>query len=240
MVSFDGSSTDIAGQTTTNTPGPWDAGDAVWSTTDEVVPAIGSQAAFKAAIGQAEAAQRKIGQAHTNGHVFVGGGSTNAAGAAGHAPSPWANIIGFDTTSFDASFALSEISVTLRNRIAADTLDVRWFVEAGGKTYVSEVVAAGVGTTNTTVTLADIASLEWFDFDKNANIEISTALGSSVGSPVFTDVDYVGIHQQLTYTALGNWHGAYVPQFSAGATFYASNEARKPTPADGITDVPSV
>ncbi|HUV63032.1 MAG TPA: LamG domain-containing protein [Sedimentisphaerales bacterium] len=237
MVSFDGSSADIAGQPTTNTPGPWDADDSVWSTTDEVVPAIGSQAAFKAAIAQAGTAQRRIGQAHTNGHAFVGGGSTNAEGAAGHAPSPWANIIGFDTTSFDDSLALSEISVTLRNRMGTDTLDVRWFVDAGGETYVSGVVAAGVGTTDTEVTLADTTTIEWFAFDKNANIEISTALGSSVGSPIFTDVDYVGIHQQLTYTTLQNWHGAYVPHFSATAISYASTEARKPDPADGATEV---
>ena len=56
-VSFDGSSADIAGQPTTNTSGPWDADDAVWSTTDKVVPAIGSQASFKAAIAQAGTAQ---------------------------------------------------------------------------------------------------------------------------------------------------------------------------------------
>jgi hypothetical protein len=236
-VSFDGSSTDIAGQTTTNTAGPWDADDAVWSTTDEVVPAIGSQAAFKAAIAQAGTAQRRIAQAHTNGHVFVGGGSRNAQGAAGHAPSPWANIIGFDTTSFDDSFALSEISVTLRNRNASDTLDVRWFVEAGGQTFVSGVVAAGVGTTNTTVTLADAMAIEWFAFDKTANIEIGTALGGSVGMLALTDVDYVGIHQQLTFTTLQNWHGAYVPQFSATAVPYASTKASRPDPADGATEV---
>ena len=156
MVSFDGSSADIAGQPSTNAPGPWNEDDAVWSTTDEVVPAIGSQASFKAAIAQAGTAQYAVGEAHTNGHVFVGGGSKNAEGAAGHAPSPWASIIGFDTTSFDHSFALSEISVTLRNRMGTDTLDVRWFVEAGGETYVSGVVAADVGTTDTTVTLAFI------------------------------------------------------------------------------------
>ncbi|NQV31680.1 MAG: hypothetical protein HQ515_03250, partial [Phycisphaeraceae bacterium] len=237
VVSFDGSSADIAGQTTTNTSGPWNADDAVWSTTDEAVPTLGSQAAFKAAIAQAETAQRRISQAHTNGHVFVGGGSKNAEGAAGHAPSPWAAIIGFDTTSFDDSFALSEISVTLRNRMGTDTLDVRWFVEAGGETYVSGVVAAGVGTRNTEVTLADAMAIEWFAFDKNANIEISTALGSSVGSPIFTDVDYVGIHQQLTYTTLQNWHGAFVTNFSATARFHASNGARNPDPADGTADV---
>ena len=239
-VSWDGASTDITAlSSNVRSNGLWDAADAVWSTTDEVVPAVGSQPSFKTAIAQAGTAQRKAAEVNAGSDTAgIFGGSTNAEGVAGYSPSPWASIIAFDTTSFDDYFALSSISVTLRNRIGADTLDIRWFVEAGGKTYVSGVVAAGVTNQATTVTLADVRSIEWFAFDKTANVEIGAALGSSVGSPVFTDVDYVGIHEELTYTALGNWHGAFVSNFSATARFYGSPaNASKADPADGRTEV---
>ena len=75
-VSWDGASADITGQAANvnSIPGAWVAADAVWGTTDEVVPVVGSQASFKAAIAQAGIAQRAIAQLNAGGDtVFVGG-----------------------------------------------------------------------------------------------------------------------------------------------------------------------
>jgi len=218
-ISWDGTSADITGLTANikTTPNAWNASDEVWNTTDEVIAEVGSQAAFKSAISQAGTAQRRTGEINYSGdRIFVGGGSTLEEGAAGYSPSPWANLVAFDTTSFDDSLTLGQVSITLSNRISTDTLSVRWFVEAGGNTYVSDVIDNDVGTGYTTLILEDASSIEWFTFNKNANIDINNALGTSVGTLNLTDVNYVGIHQQLTYSTLANWHGAYIQAFSAG------------------------
>jgi len=218
-VSWDGTSADITGLTATikTTPNVWDGSDEVWNTTDEVIAEVGSQAAFKSAISQAGTAQRGTGEINHGGNrIFVGGGSTFIdPNSPGYSPSPWANLIAFNTTSFDDSLTLSQVSITLSNRTPGDSLSVRWFVEAGGNTYVSDVVASDLGTDYAPLTLEDAWTIEWFTFDPNSNIDINNALGASVGTLNLTDVDYVGIHQQLTYSTLANWHGAYIQAFSA-------------------------
>ncbi|MDH4203360.1 MAG: PEP-CTERM sorting domain-containing protein [Phycisphaerae bacterium] len=212
VIGWDGYSTDISGlaANVNSAPGVWEAGDTVWATTDEVVAAVGSQTSFKAALGVAPGA-RNIAQINAGSdQVFVGGNEVlPPAGVA-----PYTTLVGFDTSAFGVDEVLTGISVELKARQATDTLSLRWFVEAGGSTYVSGVVDAAIDSAAyRTLTLSDATAIEWFAFDKNANI--GSAIGSSVGTLSLTDVDYVGYHTSSTWTTDANWHGAYVKTFSA-------------------------
>jgi len=206
-VSWDGTSSDIVDLTANvASPGSWTTADSVWSTTDEVVGAVGTQASFKAAIGRLPA-QRMVAEVNASlNSVFVGGNELS-----GSATSPYTTLVGFDTSAFAVDAVLESISVTLSSRVAGDTMSVRWFVEAGGSTYISGVVDLDVGSTPKTLTLSDATAIEWFDFDDSVNI--GSAIGASVGTLSFSDVDYVGYYTSSSFTADANWHGAWLTNF---------------------------
>jgi hypothetical protein len=171
-ISWDGTSSDITGLSANinSTPNSWGATDTVWSTTDEVVAAVGSQASFTAAIGILPG-QRRIAQINAGSdQIFVGGNELAPTGL-----TPYTTLVGFDTSAFGAAEVLTGISVNLRTRPTGDTMSVRWFAEAGGSTYVSDVIGSVTGAAYQTLTTPDATAIEWFAFDKNANI------GSAVG-----------------------------------------------------------
>jgi len=213
VVSWDGTSADITGlgANVNTSPGTWDVvAGSVWSTTGEVAPAVGSQASFKAAIGILPG-QRRIGQINAGSdQIFVGGNELAPTGLA-----PYTTLVGFDTSAFAVDDVLTEISVEIKTRQGGDSMDVRWFVEAGGSTYVSGVVDSITGSAYETLTLSDATAIEWLAFDDTVNI--GSAIGSSVGMLSLTDADYVGYYTSSSFTADANWHGAYVKTFSATA-----------------------
>ena len=229
-VSWDGTSADITGLTANikTTPNAWNASDEVWNTTDEVVAAQGSQASFKAAIGILPG-QRKIAQINAGSdQIFVGGNELAPTGLA-----DYTTLVGFDTSAFGVGEVLTGISVELRTRPTGDSMSVRWFVEAGGSTYVSDVIGSVTGSAYQTLTTPDATAIEWFAFDKNANI--GSAVGASVGTLSLTDADYVGYYTSSSFTADANWHGAYVKTFSTFST--ASLKAYSPTPVNVANEV---
>ncbi|MHC4556973.1 MAG: PKD domain-containing protein [Planctomycetota bacterium] len=236
VVSWDGYSPDIAdlGGNVNSTPNNWDTVDSIWGTTDEVVSAVGGQASFKAAIGILPG-QRRIAQVNAGSDQIFVGGNENAT-ADPPPMSPYTTLVGFDTSAFGVDEVLTEMSIELRTRPTGDTLSLRWFVEAGGSTYVSGVVDSMTGAEYKILTLSDATAIEWFAFDKDANI--GSAVGASVGTLSLTDVDYVGYYTSSSFTNNANWHGAFVKTFSATAVSPFS--AGDPNPADGATGVDAV
>ena len=226
-VSWDGASADIVDLSgnVAAVPNSWTTADSVWSTTDEVVPAVGSQASFKVAIGRLMG-QRRTAEVNAGfDSVYVGGNEV-----AGSATSPYTTLVGFDTAVFGAAEVLESISVTLSSRVAGDTMSVQWFVEAGGSTYISGVVDPDVGSTLKTLTLPDVTTIEWFAF--NDSVNIGSAMGASVGTLSLTDVDYVGYYTSSNFTADANWHGAYLTNFLT-STAIDPTIAADPVPSDG-------
>jgi len=150
LVSWNGYSSDITdlGGNVNSTPNSWDAADSVWSTTDEIVAATGGQASFKAAIGILPG-QRRIAQINAGSdQIFVGGNED--AGATLPPTSPYTTLVGFDTSAFGVDEVLTAISIELRTRPTADTMSLRWFVEAiqagwAGAVSANDSVIKGVG-----------------------------------------------------------------------------------------------
>ena len=227
VVSWDGASSDITGlgSNINTSPNDWAtdlALDSAWSTTDEVVAAVGSQASFKAAIGRLPG-QRRIAQINAGSNqIFVGGNEL-----AGSATSPYTTLVGFDTSAFGAE-VLKSISVRLRTRPTGDDMDVRWFVEAGGSTYVSGVVDSLTGAGYKTLTLSDARTILWYVFDADANI--GSAISDANSLMELSDVTRVGYHTTSSFTADANWHGAYMNNFSAETLRFTAID---PDPADG-------
>jgi hypothetical protein len=211
VVSWDGSSADITGLTENQrSPDVWTIADEAWNTTDEIVPAVGSQASFKVALSNVSDIRQRALIRQDWDRIVVSGGGLSAA------PSPYVTLMGFDTTSFDDQLVLFQISVTLREETAADTTDLRWFVQAEGQTYVSAVFAADISIEEATYMLDHTTPIEWFAFDGDANL--TSAVGASQGTlalqhMAFTDVDYVGFYTEHTYTTMTNWHGTRVQNF---------------------------
>ncbi|MHC4556974.1 MAG: PEP-CTERM sorting domain-containing protein [Planctomycetota bacterium] len=215
VVSWNGYSSDITdlGGNVNSTPNSWDVVDSVWSTTDEVVSAVGGQASFKAAIGILPG-QRRIAQINAGSDQIFVGGNENAT-ATPPPTSPYTILVGFDTSTFGVDEVLTAISIEVRTRPTGDTMSLRWFVEAGLSTYVSGVVDSMTGAEYKTLTLPDATAIEWFAFDKNA--DIGSAVGASVGTLSLTDITYAGYYTSSSFTNNANWHGAFVKTFSATA-----------------------
>jgi hypothetical protein len=156
-ISWDGTSSDITGLSANinSTPNSWGATETVWSTTDEVVAAVGSQASFTAAIGILPG-QRRIAQINAGSdQIFVGGNELAPTGL-----TPYTTLVGFDTSALGAAEVLTGISVNLRTRPTGDTMSVRWFAEAGGSTYVSDVIGSVTGAAYQTLTTPDATAIE--------------------------------------------------------------------------------
>jgi hypothetical protein len=208
-VGWDGTSTDITDLTSN---GGSNAGlTGIWSTSTAGGAAIGSQTGWKAAIGNP---RNRVGVEVNISYdcVYVGGDEAD------NTKDPFTTMTGFDTSAFGAE-VLDTASMTLRNR-ANTTSEVRWFVEAGGNTYVSGVALAGAYTFQT-ITL-DAATEEWFAFD--ASLEIGPSgttdpIGSiPLGTLSLANVDYVGVHSDWAATVSSPaWAGGLIQQFSATA-----------------------
>ena len=230
LVSWDGTSTDITDLAANVSSTGSQAG--IWSASTRAVAAVGSQAGFKAALGNPD--QRQAIEINAGfDQIFVGG--NESSGSSG----PYVSMMGFDTSAFGAAEVLTTVSLELKNR-TWDTMSVRWFVEAGGSTYVSAVVGT-VTPTLTTLTLPDATDIEWFAFDKDLEIGPAGAtdpIGASAGTLSLTDVDYVGYHASSAFTSAANWRGAYVNTFSATAG--SPLIAKHPHPADGATGVDAI
>ena len=176
-------------------PNTWTTADQAWNTSDEVIPAVGAQAALKAALSNvSDTVQNALVSVSANAIIVHGGGQSSA-------PSPYYTVAAFDVRSVDRSYVLNRIHI----RKAKDTNDVshwRWFVDAGGQTYVSEDLGEFFGYVD--VDLFNDEQLEWFVFDGDVNL--ADAIGASVGihslyEMNFGQVDYVGVYTCLLYTS---------------------------------------
>ena len=101
-------------------------------------------------------------------------------------------------------------------------MTVRWFVEAGGSTYVSGVVGTLTNAAPATYSLdsAQMAAEVWYAFDQTLDCgPIASGQIAATGSMLsLTDVDYVGVHTDWA-AALASpaWGGGLIQKFSATA-----------------------
>jgi hypothetical protein len=220
VVSWDGTSTDITSLTANvnATGADWADADTAWDTTDIAMAAQGDQAALKLAMSQMQQTHKTAQINAGQDSLFIGGGG-NTNQLAGGLPkvdvtAGFSQLYAFDVGSLAATDALTNLSVTVRERDAADVCSFRWFVVSDGTPYVSATNNADVGATRTTYTLADPASETWYAFDGSTNLE--AAVGSSVGALPLTNVTYAGVMTIVDTPADGkNWHGMYIYQFFA-------------------------
>jgi hypothetical protein len=228
VVQWDGSSTDITslGANVVAVPGGFTADDQTWDTAYNLIPAQGEQAAVKAAMSQIQQYHKTMqingGQVSL---FFGGGGNTNQL--AGGLPkvdvtAGFSQLYAFNTSLFDAAGALTNLSVTVREREPADVCSFRWFVVSGGTPYISASVAADVGTARTTYTIDPLSEV-WYAFDGAANLE--AAVGASVGTLSLTNVTYAGVMTTVdTLADQKNWRGMYVYQFFAETDGAGANQ----------------
>ena len=221
VVSWDGTSTDITSlssnvNVSSSGGSVWVASNGIWDTTDLTFAAIGSQAALQVAYSQIQQTHKTIQINHGGNALLAAGGGSSSQGKI-DVTAGFSTVYAFDTSTFSASEVLANMSVTVHERTTSDVCSFRWFVVAGGTTYVSASVAADVGGTLTEYTLADAASETWYAFDGSVNIE--SAVGASVGTLSLTNVTYAGIMATVdTLGSASNWRGLYVDKFSAEAT----------------------
>jgi len=100
-------------------------------------------------------------------------------------------------------------------------MTVRWFVEAGGSTYVSGVVGTLTNAAPATYSLdsAQMAAEVWYAFDQTLDIgPVASGQIAATGSTLtLTDVAYVGYHASNDTSVFSNWRGLYTSNFEATA-----------------------
>jgi hypothetical protein len=192
--------------------------DTAWGTTTVVMPAYGANVSFMSAFSAVNVDGISVGGYRS--HSQIRDGSPDAVwvrGGGDQVSNSYATVTGFDATAFAAIDALSAISVEIRAETITDITTFRWFVEAGGNTFVSEEVAE-LSTVYTTYALDDETAIEWVAFDALTNI--ANAVGASLGTNslsemAFSNVSAVGVYAHATFAAPTAWHGTKIEAFSA-------------------------
>jgi hypothetical protein len=128
-------------------------------------------------------------------------------------------VTGFDSSLYATpNLKLGKILITVAKETATDTSSFRWFVEADGQAYVTEVIDADLTTTAALYTLGYRDAVEWFSFDPDVNV--ADAIGASVGPASldemnFTNVTSVGVCSEHTFASPSDWHGLRIEKFEA-------------------------
>jgi len=181
--------------------------DEAWNTSDTLMSAYGSNPGYKGAFwshdsnaaGEADIGMLALQNAGLTplDSLRVVTRSTTTGG-----PAAIQTMFGIDTTALADTDTLSALSAQrVLGGTGADTGDVRWFVEAGSSLYVSEVMGTA-GATESNFSLDSTTALEWFSFDGTANI--STAIGSSIGTDTLANLGWSNINAAGLYFDMVN------------------------------------
>ncbi|MHC4988509.1 MAG: hypothetical protein ACYTFX_08465 [Planctomycetota bacterium] len=104
-----------------------------------------------------------------NAELYVSNGTPDALrprGGGALVSSSYSTVTGFDTSLYATpNLKLGKIHITVSEETATDTSSFRWFVEADGQAYVTEVIDADLTTTAALYTLGYRDAVEWFSFD---------------------------------------------------------------------------